>query len=47
MGKTRNLLRKIRDTEVTFYAKMGIIKGNLLREVKIQLDLKRRGELVS
>lgn len=47
MGKTRNLLRKIRDTEGTFYAKMGIIKGNLLREVKIQLDLKRRGELVS
>ena len=26
MGKTRNLLRKIRDTEGTFYAKMGTKK---------------------
>jgi len=47
MGKTRNLFRKIRDTKGTFYAKMGIIKGRLLGEVIIQLDLKRRGEIVS
>ena len=47
MGKTRNLFRKIRDTKGTFYAKMGIIKGWLLGEVIIQLDLKRRGEIVS
>ena len=26
MGKTRDLFRKIRDTEGTFHAKMGIIK---------------------
>ena len=27
MGKTRDLFKKIRDTKVTFYAKMGTIKG--------------------
>ena len=47
MGKTRDLFKKIRDTKGTFYAKMGIIKGRLLGEVIIQLDLKRRGEIVS
>ena len=26
MGKTRNLFKKIRDTEETFHAKMGTIK---------------------
>ena len=26
MGKTRNLFKKIRDTEVAFHAKMGTIK---------------------
>ena len=26
MGKTRDLVKKIRDTEGTFHAKMGIIK---------------------
>ena len=26
MGKTRDLLKKIRDTKGTFYAKMGTIK---------------------
>ena len=26
MGKTRNIFKKIRDTEGTFHAKMGIIK---------------------
>ena len=26
MGKTRDLFKKIRDTEGTFYAKMGTIK---------------------
>ena len=26
MGKTRDLFKKIRDTKVTFHAKMGLIK---------------------
>ena len=26
-GKTRDLIKKIRDTKVTFHAKMGTIKG--------------------
>ena len=37
MGKTRNLFKKIRDTKVTFHAKMGTIKdrnGKDLREAK-------------
>ena len=42
MGKTRDLFKKIRDTKVTFYAKMGPIKdrnGMDLREVE---DIKKR-----
>ena len=38
MGKTRDLLKKIRDTKGTFHAKMGTIKdrnGMDLTEVKI------------
>ena len=41
MGKTRDLFKKIRDTEGTFHAKMGTIKnrnGMGLREVE---DIKR------
>ena len=47
MAKTRDLFRKTIDTKGTFHAKMGTIKGRLLGEVIIQLDLKRRGVLVS
>ena len=47
IGKTRDLFKKIRDTKGTFRTKMGTIKGRLLGEVIIQLDLKRRGVLVS
>ncbi|XP_052510292.1 uncharacterized protein LOC128062019, partial [Budorcas taxicolor] len=42
MGKTRDLLKKIRDTKETFHAKMGSIKdrnGMNLREVE---DIKKR-----
>ena len=42
MGKTRDLLKKIRDTKGTFHAKMGSIKdrnGMGLTEVE---DLKKR-----
>ena len=42
MGKTRDLFKKIRDTKVTFHAKMGSIQdrnGMDLTEVK---DIKKR-----
>ena len=37
MGKTRDLFKKIRDTKVTFHAKMGTIKD--LTEAE---DMKKR-----
>ena len=40
MGKTRDLLKKIRDTKGTFHAKMGIIKD---RNSKKQQKRLRRG----
>ena len=42
MGKTRDLFKKIRDTKVTFHAKMGSIKdrnGMVLTEAE---DIKKR-----
>ena len=33
MGKTRNLLKKIRDTKGTFHAKMGTIKDRNGRDL--------------
>ena len=30
MGKTRDLFKKIRDTKVTFHAKMGTIKTKIV-----------------
>ena len=42
MGKTRDLIKKIRDTKGTFYTKMGIVKdrnGMDLTEVE---DIKKR-----
>ena len=44
MGKTRDLIKKIRDAKVTFHAKMSTIKdrdGMDLTEVK---DTKKRGQ---
>ena len=44
MGKTRDLLKKIRDTKGTFQAKMGSIKdrnGMAPREAE---DIKKRGQ---
>ena len=34
MGKTRDLLKKIRDTRGTFHAKMGTIKDRELEDIK-------------
>ena len=44
MGNTRDLFRKIRDTEGTFHAKMGSVKdrnGIVLREAE---DIKKGGK---
>ena len=44
MGKTRDLLKKIRDSKRTFHAKVSIIKdrsGMNLTEVE---DIKKRGQ---
>ena len=42
MGKTRDLLKKIRDTNGTFHAKMGSIKDKIDRDLKEAEDTKKR-----
>ena len=42
MGKTRNLLTKIRDTKGTFHAKMGLIKDRNSRDLTETEDIKKR-----
>ena len=42
MGKTRDLLKKIRDTKGTFYAKMGTIKDRNGIDLTEAEDTKRR-----
>ena len=42
MGKTRVLFKKIRDTKVTFHAKMGIIKDRNGMELAQAEDIKKR-----
>ena len=42
MGKTRDHLKKIRDTKGTFYAKMGPIKDRNGRDLTEAEDIKRR-----
>ena len=45
MGKTRDLLKKIRDTKGTFHAKMGTIKDRNSKDLtKKQKRLKRGGK---
>ena len=41
MGKTRDLFKKIRDTNGTFHAKMGSIKDRNDRYLKEAEDIKR------
>ena len=43
MGKTRDLLKKIRDTKGTFHAKMGTIKDRNGMDVQKQNILRRDG----
>ena len=42
MGKTRNLLTKIRDTKGTFHAKMGLIKDRNGMDLTEAEDIKKR-----
>ena len=42
MGKTRDLLKKIRDTKRTFHAKMGSIKDRNGRDLTEAEDIKKR-----
>ena len=42
MGKTRHLFKKIRDTKVTFHAKMDSIKGRNGLDLTEAEDIKKR-----
>ena len=42
MGKTRDLLKKIKDTKGTFHAKMGSIKNRNGRDLTEAEDIKKR-----
>ena len=42
MGKTRDLFKKIRDTKVTFHAKMGSIKDRNSMDLTEAEDIKKR-----
>ena len=42
MGKTRDLIKKIRDTKGTFHAKMGIIKDKNGMDLTEAEDIKQR-----
>ena len=42
MGKTRNLLKKIRDTKETFHVKMGTIKDRNDMDLTEAEDIKKR-----
>ena len=42
MGKTRDLFKKIRDTEGTFHAKMGTIKDRNCIDLTEAKDIKKR-----
>ena len=42
IGKTRDLLKKIRDTKGTFYAKMGTIKDRNGMDLTEEEDIKKR-----
>ena len=42
MGKTRDLLKKIRDTKGTYHAKMGLIKDRNGMDLTEAKDIKKR-----
>ena len=43
MGKTRDLFKKIRNTKVTFHAKMGLIKDKNGRDLTEAEGIKKSG----
>ena len=43
MGRTRELLKKMRDTKGTFHAKMGLIKDRNGMDITEPEDINRRG----
>ena len=45
MGKTRDLFKKIRDTKVTFHAKMGTIKDRNGMDLTEAEDIKKRWQV--
>ena len=45
MGKTRDLIKKIRDTKGTFHAKMGSIKGRNSMDLIDAEDVKKRWQV--
>ena len=44
MGKSRDLLKKIRDTKVTYHAKMGTIKDGNGMDLTQKQKIYRRGD---
>ena len=42
MGKTRDIIKKIRDTKGTFHAKMGTIKDRNIKDLRETEDIKKR-----
>ena len=42
MGKTRDLFKKIRDTKVTFHARMGTIKDRNSKDLTEAEEIKKR-----
>ena len=42
MGKTRDHFKKIRDTQATFHAKMGMIKDRTVMDLTEAEDTKKR-----
>ena len=42
MGKSRDLVKKIRDTKGTFHAKMGSVKDRNCRDLTEAEDIKKR-----
>ena len=46
MGKTRDLIKKIRDTKGTFYAKMDTVKDKNGMDLKEAEDIKTRWQRI-
>ena len=42
MGKTKDIFKKIRDTKISFHAKMNTIKGRNCKNLTEAEDIKKR-----